>query len=72
MVIAFLLLPFFGTQKKQSAPQVSGQPAMNDLTGFPDYDLLPERLKQRMEELTQQDSLHRYSFYYFFETDDIN
>ena len=40
--------------------------------GFADYDLLPGELKQRMEELIKNDTTHRYSFYYFFKTDDIN
>lgn len=41
-------------------------------TGFDDYDLLPEQLKKQMEALVKKDTIHRYNFYYFFKTDDIN
>ena len=72
LLLAFLLLPFLGTQEKQPIAQANIKPNSSSSTGFLDYDLLSERIKQRMEELSKNDTLHRYSFYYFFETDDIN
>jgi len=72
LLAAFLILPLLDEEKKPTTKYASAAVSKFPATGFPDYDLLPEELKQRMEELVKEDTLHRYSFSYFFEVDDIN
>ncbi|WKN44326.1 hypothetical protein [Tunicatimonas pelagia] len=72
LLLAFLLLPLLDKNPQPKTKQASLVSETSSNTGFLDYDLLPEELKQRMEELVERDSVHSYFFYYFFETEDIN
>lgn len=72
LLVAFVLLPLLDKDDKPLTKQAAVVPEMFPSTGFIDYDLLPNNLKQRMEELIETDTTRHYSFYYFFETDDIN
>ncbi len=72
LLLAFLVLPMFNQEGKPRIKQASVTAEKFPNTGFPDYDLLPNELKQRMEELVKEDTVNRYSFCYFFEIDDIN
>jgi hypothetical protein len=70
--MAFILLLLLNRELKLLTKQAAMVSEAFPSTGFADYDLLPEQLKKRMEELVKNDTTHQYSFYYFFETDDIN
>lgn len=72
--IAFMLFLILGKEQKPftKQEQVTVKSTAFPHTGFTDYDLLPEPLKKQMEELIKNNPTHQYSFYYFFETDDIN
>ncbi len=72
LLLAFLLLPLLDKNPQPKTKQAAVTPETYPSTGFPDYDLLPEKLKQRMEKVKETDSIRHYYFYYFFETDDIN
>lgn len=72
LLLAFLLLPLLDEEDKPRVKHASVKAEKFPGTGFPDYDLLPDNLKQRMEELTQEDTSQQYRFYYFFEVDDVN
>ena len=72
LLVAFLILPFFGSKDDDSKQKPTTLARKSEKTGFLDYNLLPEKLKQRMQELLRQDSVNHYRFYYFFEVDDIN
>lgn len=72
LLLAFLLLPLMNEEGKPRVKHAAVASEKFPNTGFPDYDLLPDNLKQRMEELVKEDTMHRYSFYYFFEVDDVN
>jgi len=72
LLLAFLVFPLLEKKPKRPTKQASVASEQFPSTGFPDYDLLPVEIKQRMEELKKEDALHQYYFYYFFETDDIN
>ncbi|MDF9799825.1 hypothetical protein OKW21_005088 [Catalinimonas alkaloidigena] len=72
LLLALLVLPMFDEDSQPKTKHASVAPEKFPSTGFPDYDLLPDKLKQRMEELVKEDTMHRYSFYYFFEVDDVN
>lgn len=72
LLLAFLIFPLMHEEKKPKVKQASVVPEKFPSTSFPDYDLLPENLKQRMEEMVKKDTMHSYSFYYFFEVDDVN
>ncbi|MEM9674204.1 MAG: hypothetical protein AAF992_16550 [Bacteroidota bacterium] len=72
LLLAFLVFPLLEKKPEKATKQAAVATEQFPHTGFLDYDLLPTALKQRMEELKQEDTLHQYYFYYFFETDDIN
>ncbi|MEQ9438340.1 MAG: hypothetical protein RIG62_04800 [Cyclobacteriaceae bacterium] len=72
LLAALLAVPFLGSEESAPERKVTGAASKSDKTGFIDYDILPEALKQQMRELLQQDSTNHYGFYYFFEVDDIN
>lgn len=79
--ISWLLLGMIGAslafscakkQEEEMMYSTSSQDPNGQVSSFPDYDWLPEALKIQMEELKKNDTTHRYSFYYFFNTNDIN
>jgi len=72
LLLAFLVFPLLEKKPKKATKQAAVAAKQFLSTGFRDYDLLPAELKRRMEELKQEDTLHQYYFYNFFETDDIN
>jgi len=72
LLLAFLVLPLLDKAPKKPIKQAAVASEQYSSTGFLDYDLLPNELKLRMEELQASDTPRHYSFYYFFETDDIN
>ena len=69
---AFFVLPLLDDKEETKIKEAPTAKDKFPTTGFPDYDLLPAELKQRMEELMQEDSSYRYQFAYYFEVDDIN
>ncbi|WPP48881.1 hypothetical protein [Catalinimonas niigatensis] len=72
LLLAFFIFPLMHEEEKPKVKRASLKSESFPNTGFPDYDLLPDNLKQRMEKLVKEDTMHRYSFYYFFEVDDVN
>jgi len=68
---AFLLLPLLHQEQKAKRTKTASSVEEFPLTGFPDYDLIPEELKKRMLEVSK-DSTFDYRFYYYFDMEDIN
>jgi hypothetical protein len=66
IVIAFITL-------EQSFDRAKGEEtAIGSSSGFPEYDLIPEELKQKMDALKAAHYNINYTYCYFFDIEDVN
>ncbi len=69
LVVSYLaVVNPFGQSETDSA--ISSESTRS--SGFPEYDLIPETLKQKMVSLKAAHHNIHYSFWYYFDTDDVN
>lgn len=68
----FIILTGIGCeQSHDKAPSVSTK-SVFPITGFADYDWLPDQLKHTADHLATMHTDRHFNFYYYFQVDDIN
>ena len=71
-----LLVGLLGLAGCERDTKVSTAPSPSEtaypITGFDDYDWLPDELKHAADHLVRMNPNHLYRFHYYFDTDDIN